>query len=145
MSGVDWISWLSRGLARTQVPTTRNCTVELPTFVVIAGVSPTGLQWKGLTLEETPCWSSCLPRQVSMKCTVLWFEPGSQRRSWWLWEDAESTGFAAKIHLIEEKHEMRGSREGCFSWQAKAAIMSKKLLCAGFFVRMLELLFKQPG
>ena len=55
-----------RGWARTQTPTTRNCTVELPTFAVIAGVSPIWVQWKSLTLEETPLWSDLLPRQVSM-------------------------------------------------------------------------------
>lgn len=55
-----------RGWARTQTPTTRNCTVELPTFAVIAGVSPVRVQWKSLALEETPPWSDLLPRQVSM-------------------------------------------------------------------------------
>ena len=43
-----------RERARTQAPTTRNCTVELPTFVVIAGVSPGEVQCKSLTLEEAP-------------------------------------------------------------------------------------------
>ena len=43
-----------RGRARTQAPTTRNYTVELPTFAVIAGVSPSVVQCKSLTLEETP-------------------------------------------------------------------------------------------
>ena len=57
---------LRRGWARTQTPTTRNCTVELPTFAVIAGVSPIWVQWKSLTLEESPLWSELLPRQVSM-------------------------------------------------------------------------------
>ena len=33
-----------RGLARTQVPTTRNYTLELPTFGVIAGVNPIEVQ-----------------------------------------------------------------------------------------------------
>ena len=46
-----------RGRARTQAPTTRNYTVELPTFAVIAGVSPSVVQCKSLTLEETPRWS----------------------------------------------------------------------------------------
>ena len=55
-----------RGWARTQTPTTRNCTVELPTFAVIAGVSPVRVQWKSLALEETPLWPDLLPRQVSM-------------------------------------------------------------------------------
>ena len=43
-----------RERARTQAPTTRNCTVELPTFAVIAEVSPSVVQCKSLTLEETP-------------------------------------------------------------------------------------------
>ena len=43
-----------RGLARTQVPATRNCTVELFTFGIIAGVSPSGVQCKSLALEEAP-------------------------------------------------------------------------------------------
>ena len=33
-----------RGRARTQVPTTRNYTLELPTFGVIAGVNPIEVQ-----------------------------------------------------------------------------------------------------
>ena len=59
---------IRRGWARTQTPTTRNCTVELPTFAVIAGVSPIWVQWKSLALEDTPHWSDMLPRQVSMLC-----------------------------------------------------------------------------
>ena len=65
----DFLRWFLcywRGWARTQTPTTRNCTVELPTFAVIAGVSPIWVQWKSLTLEESPLWSELLPRQVSM-------------------------------------------------------------------------------
>ena len=38
----------AQGLARTQSPTTKNYAPELPTFGVIAGVSPTEVQWKGL-------------------------------------------------------------------------------------------------
>lgn len=45
---------LRRGRARTQVPTTRNCTVELPTFAVIAEVSQCVVQCKSLALKETP-------------------------------------------------------------------------------------------
>ena len=55
-----------QGIARTQSPTTKNCALELPAFGVIAGVSPTGVQWKGLALGEPPCWSRCPPCQVSM-------------------------------------------------------------------------------
>ena len=46
-----------QGIARTQSPTNKNYALELPTFGVIVGVSPTGVQWKGLTLEEPPSWS----------------------------------------------------------------------------------------
>ena len=46
-----------KGIARTQSPTNKNYALELPTFGVIVGVSPTGVQWKGLTLEEPPSWS----------------------------------------------------------------------------------------
>ena len=50
-------SLLCQGIARTQSPTNKNYTLELPTFGVIVGVSLTGVQWKGLTLEEPPSWS----------------------------------------------------------------------------------------
>ena len=43
-----------KGIARTQSPTNKNYALELPTFEVIVGVSPTEVQWKGLTLEEPP-------------------------------------------------------------------------------------------
>ena len=36
------------------VPRIRNYVPKLPTFGVIAGVSPTEVQWKGLTLGEPP-------------------------------------------------------------------------------------------
>jgi len=45
---------LGRGLARTQTPTRINCVPELPTFGVIAGVSPTEVQWESLFLEKPP-------------------------------------------------------------------------------------------
>ena len=43
-----------KGIARTQSPTNKNYALELPTFGVIVGVSPTGVQWRGLALEEPP-------------------------------------------------------------------------------------------
>ena len=43
-----------KGKARTQSPTIINYAPELPTFGVIAGVSPTEVQWKGLALGELP-------------------------------------------------------------------------------------------
>ena len=49
------IVWVDiKGLARTQIPTNTNYAVEFPTFGEIAGVNPTGVQWKGLALEEPP-------------------------------------------------------------------------------------------
>ena len=52
---VDYFTlYYCRGRARTQAPTTRNCTVELLTLVAIAEVSPSEVQCEGLTLEETP-------------------------------------------------------------------------------------------
>lgn len=46
-----------KGIARTQSPTNKNYAFELPTFGVIVGVSPSVVQWTGLTLEEPPSWS----------------------------------------------------------------------------------------
>jgi len=43
-----------QGIARTQSPTTTNYALDLPTFGVIAGVNPTEVQWKGLTLGDRP-------------------------------------------------------------------------------------------
>ena len=69
---VIWYTFLSilwksfKGIARTQSPTNKNCAPESPTFGVIAVVSPTGVQWKGLELEEPPSGSRCLLCQVSM-------------------------------------------------------------------------------
>ena len=45
---------LWQGQARTQAPTRKNDDVELPTFGVILGVSPTEVQWKSLALGERP-------------------------------------------------------------------------------------------
>ena len=43
-----------RGLARTQIPTNKNCAPELPTFGAIAGVSYPEVQWNSLALGELP-------------------------------------------------------------------------------------------
>ena len=43
-----------KGIARTQPPTNKNYALELPTLGVIVEVSPTDVQWKGLSLEEPP-------------------------------------------------------------------------------------------
>ena len=49
-----FLCFQSKGIARTQSPTTKNYAPELPTFGVIAGVSQTEVQWKGLALGEPP-------------------------------------------------------------------------------------------
>ena len=59
-----WVQY--KGIARTQSPTNKNCAPESPTFGVIAAVSPTGVQWKGLTLGEPPNGSRYPLCQVSM-------------------------------------------------------------------------------
>ena len=51
---VYFFKFIIQGLARTQTPTLINCVPELPTFGVIAGVSPVEVQWKGLLLGEPP-------------------------------------------------------------------------------------------
>ena len=57
---------MGQGIARTQSPLRKNDALESPTFGVIAGVNLSGVQWKGLVLGGPPCWSGCLPCQVSM-------------------------------------------------------------------------------
>ena len=56
-----WIK-TNEGIARTQSPTNKNDAVELSTFEIIAGVNPTEVQWKGLTLGEPPSWSWLTPQ-----------------------------------------------------------------------------------
>ena len=63
-----------QGIARTQSPTNKNYAPELPTFGAIDGVSPTGVQWKGLVHGEPPYGSRYPLCQVSM----LWQGPESQ-------------------------------------------------------------------
>jgi len=46
--------FIYKGIARTQSPTIKNDAPESPTFGVIANVSQTSVQWKGLGLEEPP-------------------------------------------------------------------------------------------
>ena len=43
-----------QGLARTHVPTNRNCEPEVITLGLLAGVSLTEVQWKGLFPGEPP-------------------------------------------------------------------------------------------
>lgn len=60
-----YFSTLSSGTARTQVPTTKNCALDIPALGVFARVSHTEVQWRGLAQEEPPSWSRYPPRQVS--------------------------------------------------------------------------------
>ena len=43
-----------QGLARTQLPTNRNCDPKVVTLELLAGVSLTEVQWKGVFLGERP-------------------------------------------------------------------------------------------
>ena len=45
---------LSKGIARTQSPIRKNYALESPTFVVIAQVNLTEVQWKGLAMAQLP-------------------------------------------------------------------------------------------
>ena len=65
---------ICKGIARTQSPTIKNYALELPTFGVIVGVSLTGVQWKGLTLEEPPSWSwlTSAPGKYAQCLRPLW-------------------------------------------------------------------------
>ena len=63
------------GLARTQISTNTNCTVESPTFGEIAGVNPTRVQWKGLALLEEPHSLSRSTSQPLMSCNDLLTKP----------------------------------------------------------------------
>ena len=68
-----------QGIARTQSPTNKNYALELPTFGVIVGVSPTEVQWKGLTLEEPPSWSrlTSVPGKYEEGCGSRSSHPGT--------------------------------------------------------------------
>ena len=66
---VENISIALQGFARTQFPTNINYDPEVITFGLLAGVSLTEVQWKGLFLGEPPSWSRYPLVQVSM--TVL--------------------------------------------------------------------------
>ena len=88
MHFLKYLIVLGRGWARTQTPTTRNCTVELPTFAVIARVSQVKVQWNGLVLGDTPHWSDMLPRQVSMQLLAA--------RGAWTWILSHSLWLVSK-------------------------------------------------
>jgi len=71
-----WVALVieNKGIARTQSPTIKNYAFELPTFGVIVGVSPTVVQWKGLTLEEPPSWSR-LTSTPGKYASAAWAQP----------------------------------------------------------------------
>ena len=69
-----------KGIARTQSPTIKNYAFELPTFGVIVGVSPTLVQWKGLTLEEPPSWSR-LTSTPGKYANRTWAQPINQLKT----------------------------------------------------------------
>ena len=90
--------FIVQGIARTQSPLRKNYALESPTFVVIAEVNLTEVQWKGLTLDRLPSWSQFSPCQVSMLGTgspgpsfpgpsaldaATSFAPGSRAHKWW--------------------------------------------------------------
>ena len=57
------------------LPTIKNCALELPTFGVIVGVSPTEVQWKGLTLEEPPSWSWLTSAPGKYASSTVYIQP----------------------------------------------------------------------
>ena len=46
--------FIVQGIARTQSPLRKNYALESPTFVVIAEVNLTEVQWKGLAMAQLP-------------------------------------------------------------------------------------------
>ena len=69
------------GRARTQSPTNTNYAPEFPSLGGIAGVNPFQVQWRGLNLEELPCWSQYPLSQVSMKIFIFSRISNSQKES----------------------------------------------------------------
>jgi hypothetical protein len=72
--------YVYKGIARTQSPTIKNYAFELPTFGVIVGVSPTLVQWRGLTLEEPPSWSR-LTSTPGKYASQTWAQPINQLKT----------------------------------------------------------------
>ena len=70
-----------KGRARTQSPTNTNYAPEFPSLGGIAGVNPFEVQWRGLNLEELPCWSQYPLSQVSMKILIFSRISVSQKES----------------------------------------------------------------
>ena len=50
----SYVVYSLQGLARTHVPTNRNCEPKVIALGLLAGVSPTLVQWKGLFPGEPP-------------------------------------------------------------------------------------------
>ena len=111
-----------QGIARTQSPTNKNYAPELPTFGAIDGVSPTGVQWKGLVHGEPPYGSRYPLCQVSMLCQRSRAHcPGLLPAKWAGEMSSESAG-----HLVRA----RRSRGECWSQRPTSA---KSLSFSGRF------------
>lgn len=126
------------GRARTQSPTHKNDDVELPTFGVILGVSPPGVQWTGLTLEARPCWSPKPPVQVSMPLRA---QSSSQigphgafrlrgfpsfynaERRWYFSNIKDKTPMTHCLHLPNELHFQKHFKS-CFDILIRAFVFS---------------------
>ena len=82
-----------QGIARTQSPTNKNDALELPTFGVIVEVSSSSVQWKSLTLGESPSWSWLTPMPGKYEADTL-FNRGCcpeksgnpWKKKWSLWQ-----------------------------------------------------------
>ena len=76
----------NKGLARTQIPTNKNCAPEFPTFGEIAGVNSSVVQWNCLALGELPCWSQFTPtpgKYAQVKCSKDCYFKYSQQCHWY--------------------------------------------------------------
>ena len=93
---------ICKGIARTQSPTIKNYALELPTFGVIVGVSLTGVQWRGLALEEPPSWSwlTSAPGKYEEGC------PAAATKPSWI-----STSITQSDKLARLKHRSNILRE----------------------------------
>ena len=67
------------GSARTQLPTNINYAPELSTFGIIARVSQTEVQWKGLALGEPPSGSRLTPVPGKYACSSSILETPSKQ------------------------------------------------------------------
>ena len=107
-------------------PTIKNCALELPTFGVIVGVNPSGVQWKGLTPEEPPSWSwltSAPGKYAFNQAKSVFILYGQQVRYWPLifqWVTLDETKNFLKLsstcrwlHLVDKKSTSPGEIVVC--------------------------------